>query len=432
MGYRETIDYHYGLQKHGIKLGLKTPRTLLSMFGNPQDSFKSVHISGTNGKGSTAAMLSAVLKSAGFKVGLFTSPHIASFTERIRIDGGEISEGEVIALAEEVRGKAGGLNPTFFEVVTAMGFLHFKIKGVDWAVVETGMGGRLDATNVIRPAAAVITSIALDHREFLGESIGEIAREKAGIIKGGVPVVTAPQDPAAMDMIEVAAGERGSPLYAAGRDFSFMIKTEEPFQIRFDYQSGALRLPDIVLPLSGAYQALNASLAIKAFELVSGDARSARGIIRDGLSSLKWPGRLELVAENPPVVIDGAHNPAAAEALASALKAGLLKGGRKMVLVMGVMADKDLEGVMRPLLPLASEVIFTAPDYGRAAAPQELARCAGALGFKSKTAPSVKEAMRMARAFNSLVLVTGSFYTIGEAKEALGGTGSLARLREWA
>lgn len=432
MGYRETIDYLYGLQKHGIKLGLETPRTLLSMFGNPQDSFKSVHISGTNGKGSTAAMLSAMLSGAGFRAGLFTSPHIVSFTERIRINNEEISEGEVIALAEEIRGKTGGLSPTFFEVVTAMGLLHFKRNGVDWAVVETGMGGRLDATNVIRPATTVITSIALDHREFLGESIGEIAREKAGIIKGGVPVVAAPQEPAAMEMINIKAEEKGSALYVAGRDFSFKVKAEEPSGVRFDYQSGKLRLTDIALSLPGSYQALNASLAIKAFELVLEDARRAGEVIRTALRSLRWPGRLELVAEDPPVIIDGAHNPAAADALAAALKAGLLKSGREMVLVMGVMADKDLEGVMRPLLPLASEVIFTAPNYGRAASPQELARAAEALGFRSKTAPSVKEAIRTARAFGCLVLVTGSFYTIGEAKEALGSTGSLPRLREWA
>jgi dihydrofolate synthase/folylpolyglutamate synthase len=430
MGYRETIDYLYGLQKHGIKLGLDTPRKLLSAFGNPQDSFRSVHISGTNGKGSTAAMLSAMLTQAGKRTGLFTSPHLVSFTERIRVDGAEITEEEVIALAEEIRGKTEGLSPTFFEVVTALGFVYFKRKGVDWAVVETGMGGRLDATNVIRPEATVITRIALDHREFLGGSLREIAGEKAGIIKEGVPVVTAPQEPPAMEVINRMAKEKGSPVYVAGRDFSFKVRTEEPFGVRFGYQSGNLSLPEIALALPGTYQALNASLAIKAFELVSADAPKAGDIIKEALRSIRWPGRLELVAEDPPVVIDGAHNPAAAEALASALKAGLLKDGRKMVLVMGIMADKDLEGIMRPLLPLASEVILTAPDYGRAAPPEELARRAGALGFRARTAPSVREALRTARAFNSLVLITGSFYTIGEAKEALGSTGPLAGLRE--
>jgi dihydrofolate synthase/folylpolyglutamate synthase len=430
MGYRETIDYLYGLQKHGIKLGLDTPRKLLSAFGNPQDSFRSVHISGTNGKGSTAAMLSAMLTRAGKRTGLFTSPHLVSFTERIRIDSVEITEEEVIALAEEIRGKTEGLSPTFFEVVTALGFVYFKRKGVDWAVVETGMGGRLDATNVIRPEATIITRIALDHREFLGGSIREIAGEKAGIIKDGVPVVTAPQEPEVMEVIKRVAEEKGSPVYAAGRDFSFTVRAEEPFGVRFGYQSETLSLPEVALALPGAYQALNASLAIKAFELVSDGVPKAGDIIKEALRAIRWPGRLELVAEDPPVVIDGAHNPSAAEALASTLRAGLLRDGQKMVLVMGIMADKDLEGIMRPLLPLAGEVIFTAPDYGRAAPPEELARRAEALGFRAKTAPSVREALRAARAFNSLVLITGSFYTIGEAKEALGSTGPLAGLRE--
>lgn len=430
MGYRETIEYLFGLRKHGIKLGLENPMKLLARFGNPQGSFKSVHVAGTNGKGSTAAALASMLRRAGLRTGLFTSPHLISFTERIRVDDAEITEEEVISLAQEIRARAEGLNPTFFEVVTAMGFLHFKRKGVGWAVVETGMGGRLDATNVIEPEACIITSIGLDHREFLGEDIRDIAGEKAGIIKEGIPVVTVSHKPGVMAVVEKAARLRNAPLHVEGRDFTFEIKGHGPFRTDFDYRSGGLRLEGLVLPLSGPYQALNASLAIRAFELVMGQCPRPGEAVREGLRSLRWPGRLELAASDPPILIDGAHNPSAAAALALALREDFLEGGEKMVLVMGIMADKDLKGVMAPLLPLAREVIFAAPGYARAAPPAVLARCAQELGYRTKTAASVREAMDMARAFGGLVVVTGSFYTIGEAKEVLGSTGTLTGLRE--
>jgi dihydrofolate synthase/folylpolyglutamate synthase len=426
MGYKDAISYLYGLQKHGIKLGLENPLKLLSLFGNPHDSFKSIHIAGTNGKGSTASMLASMLKHAGFKVGLFTSPHLVSFTERIRINDEEILEEEVVALAEEIKEKAGSINPTFFEVVTVMAFVYFKRKNVDWAVIETGMGGRLDATNVIKPQVSIITSISYDHKEFLGESIEEIAGEKAGIIKEGVPVVTAPQEPPAMDVIIKRAEEMHSKVHMFEKDFSADIKKHEPFKVLFDYSSETLSISEIVVPLSGEYQAVNASLAIRAFELIS--KRDIESIVKTGLRSLRWQGRLELIAEN--ILIDGAHNPTAARELANTLRTDFLKDGRKLVLIMGVMADKDIKGILSPLLPLADEVIFTAPDYGRAASPEELSNHALSLGFKSKTAKSVKEAIDMTKGSNCLVLITGSFYTIGEAKEALGMSGSLTGLRE--
>jgi dihydrofolate synthase/folylpolyglutamate synthase len=430
MGYRETIAYLYGLQKHGIKLGLENPRKLLARLGNPQGSFRSVHVAGTNGKGSTAAALASVLRQTGPRTGLFTSPHLISFTERIKVDDAEITEGEVISLAEEIRACAEGLNPTFFEVVTAMGFLHFKRKGVQWAVVETGMGGRLDATNVIEPEACVITSIGLDHREFLGDDIRAVAGEKAGIIKEGIPVVTVSHEPGVMEVVERAARLRNAPLHVAGRDFTFEIKGHGPFRTDFDYRSGGLGLEGLVLPLSGPYQALNASLAVRAFELLGVDCPSPGEAVREGLRALRWPGRLELAAKDPPIVIDGAHNPSAAAALALALREDFLGGGERMVLVMGIMSDKDLKGLMAPLLPLAREVIFAAPGYARAAPPALLARCAEELGYGAKTAASVREAIEMARAFGGLVVVTGSFYTIGEAKEVLGSAGTLTGLRE--
>lgn len=431
MAYDETIRYLYGLQTHGIKLGLDNPRKMLSLFQDPQSAFRSVHVAGTNGKGSTSAALASVLTAAGFRTGLFTSPHLVSFTERIRVDGGEISEDEVVSLAEEIRRKSGGLEPTFFEVVTVMGFLHFMKRGVDWAVVETGMGGRLDATNVLRPEVTVITPVDTDHSEFLGDSISSIAREKAGIIKEGVPVVSATQKTEALEVITAVAAERGSALHLQGRDFDFSVKAQEPGRVVFDYRSEAVELVDLAVPLSGAYQAQNASLAIRVFELISQDVKDREAAVRQGLSALRWPGRLELVAKDPPVLVDGAHNPAAARALARTIEEQYPGPDRKLVLVMGVMSDKDIEGILAPLLPLASMVIFTAPAYGRSARPEKLKEVAASMGFVAETAATVKEALETARGQGGMVLITGSFYTIGEAREAMGEKGFLSGLREW-
>ena len=223
MGYAAAIDYLYGLQKHGIKLGLDNTVKLLSLFNNPQEKFYSIHIAGTNGKGSTSAMIASIFQTAGFKTGLFTSPHLVSFTERIRVNNEEITESDVVSLAEEIRFKIQDsrfkLNPTFFEFVTVMGLLYFKRKNIDWAVVETGMGGRLDATNVLLPEASVITSINYDHSEFLGNTISAIAEEKAGIIKDGVPVITSAQEPSVMDAIKKKTEEKNAGLFIYGRDF---------------------------------------------------------------------------------------------------------------------------------------------------------------------------------------------------------------------
>ncbi|MEJ2191150.1 MAG: bifunctional folylpolyglutamate synthase/dihydrofolate synthase [Nitrospirota bacterium] len=431
MGYTDTIQYLYALGRHGTKLGLHNTTELLARFGNPQRRFRSVHIAGTNGKGSTAACLAAMLKQGGARVGLFTSPHLVSFTERMTVDGVEITEAEVVSLAREVRGRSGGLTPTFFEVVTVMGFLHFARAGVDWAVVETGLGGRLDATNVLAPALTIITTLGMDHREFLGERPEDIAREKAGIIKPGVPVVTAPHGTAEMAVIREAALSREAPLHVAGKDFQAGIKARTTGGLAFEYRSDSRRVADVFLPLAGDYQALNASLAIRAFELLAPEKGELAGLIRAALASLRWPGRLQVVGEDPPVLIDGAHNPDAARALAEALREGFLRAGERLTLLAGVMADKDIKGILGPLLPLASRVIFAAPAFGRSAEPRALREAAASLGFASEAAPSVGEALQAARQGGDPVLVTGSFYTIGEAMETLGTRGTLSRLREW-
>lgn len=467
MSYSETIHYLYSLQKYGIKFGLDNIDRLLSALGKPHKSFPSIHIAGTNGKGSTSAIIASILKSAGLKVGLFTSPHLVSFTERIRINGEEITEKEVIDLIDEVREiviHSGDFSPTFFEVVTAIALEYFKRKKIDVEVIEVGMGGRLDATNIIIPAVSVITNISYDHMKFLGNTLRDIATEKAGIIKDEVPVVISSQVHEVLEVIEAKAKEKNAEKYLYGRDFSSVLKKEDLTGIYFDYlNKDSLSINDLHLPLIGKHQLQNVSVAIKTVELLSKKLTylfsfPISHFIRDGLLSVRWPGRLEIIKEDPPIVIDGAHNPAAAEALTDALKKNFLRKYKKVILVLGIMGDKNIEGIMKPLLPLASEIILTSPDYERAASPERLAGIAVSLGFHDfRIASTVKDAIEMAindsyklkvssykleenensklktqnsKLNSSLIVITGSFYTIGEAKEVIGQKGVLTRLRE--
>lgn len=469
MSYSETIHYLYNLQKQGIKFGLNNIVSLMSAFENPHSSFPSIHIAGTNGKGSTSAIIASILKTLGLKVGLFTSPHLVSFTERIRVNHEEITEYEVVHLAEEIRGKISHLqssdssfSPTFFEVITAMALLYFKRKRIDIAVIEVGMGGRLDATNIIMPEVSVITSIGYDHREFLGSTLEEITYEKAGIIKEGIPVVVSSQAFEILEVIEAKAKEMNTVVYLYDRDFSSVLRRENTSGIYFDYfGNDSFIIQDLYLPLTGEHQMQNASVAIKAVMVAliktrvkgrNGETEDGRNketiispsqrenivpLIRNGLATTKWPGRLEMIKSEPPILIDGAHNAAAAVALSNTLAKTFLGRYKRIILVLGIMGDKDIEGIMKPLLPLASEIILTSPNYERAASPDRLASIAASLGFpRVRIAPTIRDALEMAEGFSqsaphgSLIVVTGSFYTIGEAKECIGHTGVLSRLRE--
>ncbi|TAN39961.1 MAG: bifunctional folylpolyglutamate synthase/dihydrofolate synthase [Nitrospirae bacterium] len=437
MSYQGTIEYLYGLQKFGMKFGLDNITRLLAAAGDPHKAFRSVHIAGTNGKGSTAAMIDSILRTGGFRTGLFTSPHLVSFTERIRINAQEIPEAEVVSLADEVRALAeDGLDddlcPTFFEVVTAMAFIWFRRQKVDWAVIETGLGGRLDATNIIMPEVSVITKIGHDHAEFLGTTLEEIAAEKAGIIKQAVPVVTADQTPGVLQVLKQKAAAKQAPLSVFMKDFSSELLTASPGRTTFRY-TGSRVFEQISVPLSGAHQMTNASLATRTAELLSARFPEMSLDIQRGLADVSWPGRLEMVSDAPPILIDGAHNPQAAEALAVYLRGLLAKDYERIIGIFGVMGDKDISGILRPLIPLASEIIFTAPAYGRAASPERLSQEAAQAGKQVRTAPTVAGALGLARGLyqpGDLIVVTGSFYTIGEAREALGCKGILTRLRE--
>jgi dihydrofolate synthase / folylpolyglutamate synthase len=435
MRYKRTVEYLYGLQKHGMKFGLDNITRLLYALGNPHRSFRSVHVAGTNGKGSTSCMIESILRTSGCRTGLFTSPHLVSFTERIRVDGLEISEEDVVLLAEEVRGAAGKIrdfSPTFFEVVTAMAFLYFRQSEVEWAVIEVGLGGRLDATNVILPEVTVLTAIGLDHREFLGNTLREVAAEKAGVIKPGVPVVAAPQAPEVIAVIEARSSEKGSSLFRCGREFAPAAVREDSHGLSFSYR-GEREYDDLHLPLAGEHQAINAALAVKTEEILTGKYPGMTCRVREGLEAVRWPGRIEVVKENPLIIIDGAHNPDAAAALSMHLEKMLSRGFRRVILIVGIMGDKDIDGILRRLLPVATVVISTSASYSRAASAEILSARAASLGYTSVLSTGVADAIRKAAALyapGDVIVVTGSFYTIGEAKEILGNKGVLSRLRE--
>ncbi|MGC2063207.1 MAG: folylpolyglutamate synthase/dihydrofolate synthase family protein [Thermodesulfovibrionales bacterium] len=435
MSYQDATGYLYGLQKYGMKFGLDNIRKLMVAFDQPHRTFCSVHIAGTNGKGSTAAMIESILRTAGLQTGLFTSPHLVSFTERIRINGEEIPEQEIVHLAAEVRDVAEGMEdfcPTFFEVVTTMAFIYFRRMQVDWAVVETGLGGRLDATNVIDPEVSVITMIDYDHREFLGNTLAEIAREKAGIIKKGRPVISAAQPEEVLRVLRDRAAAEGAQLFVHGRDFFSERASAGPGAPVFNYR-GSRSYDALSIPLAGLHQVVNASLAAKTAEIIQESHAGLNLDIPKGISQVRWPGRLEMISDDPPVLIDGAHNPQAAVVLAAHLKQLLGSRFRRIITILGVMGDKDVRGILEPLLGLAGEIIVTAPAYGRAAAPAALATLAASLGYTVKNAPTVAKAIELARSLRhdgDLIVITGSFYTIGEAREFLGQPGILSRLRE--
>ncbi len=454
MNYTECIEYLYGLTHHGIKLGLENPRRLLSILGNPERKFRSVHIAGTNGKGSTAVMLAGLLQAAGWKVGLFTSPHLIRFTERIRVNGEEIKEEEVTDLTSRIREQARrepDLRPTFFEFVTALAFSHFSDSSVDWAVVETGLGGRFDATNVINPDLTIITPVGMDHREFLGDTLEEIAFEKAGIIKESTPLVLSSQNPGARDVILQRAETLSSPVTEYGRDFTATLKGSPPGGMEFDFHTisgGSVKasINGIEIPLLGRHQVENASVAIEAFLELLKEKESPASLsrmIRDALLRTSWPGRLEFRSFlGMPLLLDGAHNGDAARSLAGFLKDLLKKGDfRGITLIFGAMKDKNIRDILAPLLPITERLIITAAGYERSETPSGIRNLvlsdpdlsASLPRTELLTAPGVEEALNVAHSLSrdgELAVLTGSLYLVGDAMEVLGGTPVLRELSE--
>ncbi len=416
--YDRCLAEMYGLRRFGIKLGLDVIRGILDAIGNPQDRFRSIHIAGTNGKGSVAATLDAVLRASGHSTGLYTSPHLVRFNERIAIDGTPIDDAEVVAGYEAVRtGNRSGRDPTFFEFSTAMAFHAFGSRGVEWAVIETGMGGRLDATNVLDPRVSVITNISLEHRSYLGDTIAAIAGEKAGIIKPGRPALTAATQPDALRVLEQTAQEKQAPLYRKGRDFRIRRKPDGTFH----YFGDAHRWRNLRTALEGPHQADNAALALAACErLIESGVPISEDAIRSGLKGTRWPGRLEVVMKQPLVILDGAHNLMAARNLARYLEHRMK--GRRLSLVIGILDDKPADAMLAALLPMADRVFVTQARIDRAIPAEVLARRAERRHADVTVIPDVARAVAAAvdgSGPQDAVCIAGSLYVVGEAVPAV-------------
>jgi dihydrofolate synthase/folylpolyglutamate synthase len=432
MTYADTIDYLYSLRLFGTKLGLANTLKLAGMAGNPQEKLRFIHVAGTNGKGSTCAMLESIYRATGLRTGLFTSPHLVEFGERIQVNRKNIPEAEIVRQVTELKPLLARFppesHPTFFEVVTLMALRYFAEKKCDLVIWETGLGGRLDATNIVAPLASVITNIQYDHENWLGSSLASIAAEKAGIIKPGVPVITATEEPEALDIIRETAGAKNAPLT--------IIKAGD---LAPDLLQGAPALEvlnSIDLPLLGQHQRLNAALAVATVQLLRVVISVPEECLRRGLSEIDWPGRLQLVTEpsGRTILLDGAHNAAGAQVLAGSLEEYFAR--EPFTLILGILADKNWQQICRVLAPLARRILVVPVDSDRTALTGELAETCRASNGNAVVlqCANVREALRHA-ASDKFVVVSGSLYLVGEALECLQtaspGKKEERRLNEW-
>lgn len=421
LSYAASIEFLYGLQKHGIKLGLETIQALLAALKHPQSRYAVFHIGGTNGKGSTAAMAAAILQAMGYRVGLYTSPHLVDFRERIRVQGQFIPRERVSEFIQKITGiLPSHLSPTFFEFTTGMAFQYFADEHVDIAVIEVGMGGRFDATNVCSSLGTMITNVAFDHEAYLGRTLQAIAFEKAGIIKRGVPVVVGPMPDEAKEVVMRRAREQEAPCYWFDSDFH--IASRSP--ARFGYSGVMHSYENLSCALAGDHQVTNAGCALALLEVgAMTRLEISEEAIRAGLSSVAWEGRLEMISQDPILLLDGAHNPASAEVLAPyLLEQASKQDGRKIILVIGMMRDKDMAGFLEPLAPLSHTIIFTQIEHPRAASVQDLHNSLPMRKKMVHLAPSPSEAVSLALQLatpDDLICVTGSLFLVGHVKSFL-------------
>ena len=434
MTYQEAWSFLDGLQFFKIKLGLESMNALLTELDRPQRNYPCIHIGGTNGKGSVGATLLAILNAAGYRVGLYTSPHLSSVRERFRINDSFISKDEFAAVAGQIIRLLAGRQITYFEFTTALALLWFARQKVDIALLEVGLGGRLDATNVVTPLVSVITNISLDHEQYLGTTVGEIAAEKAGIIKANVPVVTGTRQGEALAVIEARAACLRAPVYLLDRDFKGRphATNKELWSysgIRENRKKAPPDLPDLPLRLRGAHQVDNAAQALAALEIIRPHFPVSEAQLRQGLSQVAWPGRLEEFRHTGPpprrFLLDGAHNPDGARVLKAALQNDF--SYERLILVWASMADKDVAGTLLLVAPLAAEIIFTRPESERSARPEALRDL---LPEKLHSlipiacADSVQAALDLAMASageGDLICVAGSLYLVGQARKILRG-----------
>jgi len=423
MDYRQALRYLDSLDFRGIKLGLSNTQSLLDALGNPQAGYKIIHVAGTNGKGSTCAMISSILTCAGIKNGLYTSPHLETVRERIEINGkmiGEEEAGKLVARVKKVAEKDVSLLPTYFEFVTAMAFERFAMEKVKVAVIEVGLGGRFDSTNIVEPSVSIITTIALDHMDRLGGDIKQIAGEKCGVIKQSKPVVTTVRDPEAAKVVMERAGEKSSKVCMISRDFSNRrLSMTEPGE-KFEFSSPEGDFEEIEVGLAGVQQIDNASAAIMAVQLLRSEGIAlSDNAIRSGLKTVRCRGRYETLSVCPNVILDGAHNPASASALCHTLIER--EGPGSVELIFGAMRDKDYGKMMENLAPSARSFTCYSPDAPRAEDPADLAKAQRDKSIPTRVIRDFDEVIRMidSAPAKTVFCVTGSFYTVGEIRAAL-------------
>ena len=427
MNYQDVTNYLYSLNMFGGKLGLSRVVRLLQLMGNPEKKFKSVIVGGTNGKGSTVAIIFSILREAGYKVGMFTKPHLSSFTERIIVNNKRIDEESVVKIIEEIRNKIEIMkkdlafeHPTFFEVVIALTFRYFEQQKVDFAVLEVGMGGRLDATNVVDPLVSVITNVSLEHTKILGDTVLKIANEKAGIIKQNGILITATEDDEVFSLFKKICEEKKSKIYRVGQDITFEKLNSDISGQNFKVKSIFNDYENLYILLLGDHQLVNACCAIAAVECLRfNDIIILPDIIEKGLRTVKWPGRLEIIQEKPLVVLDSAKDPLAMRKLKDAVQKNFKY--KKLILVISISSDKDIHSMLSEIVPISDFVILTRHKVmKRAANPELLSLMVEEYSKDFIVIDNVKDAVReaLSRANKKdMILVTGSLFTVGEARE---------------
>ena len=437
MNYQQAWDYLDSLQFHKIKLGLYAMRSFMAKVGNPEQRLKTVHVAGTNGKGSVCMTLLTIVSGAGHRVGLYTSPHLSSVRERFRINDRFISEEKFAELATRIRGILGEDKITYFEFTTALALLWFAEENLDLVILETGLGGRLDATNIVQPLVSVITNVSMDHEAYLGDTISAVAKEKAGIVKSGVPVVAGVTAGAGLDEVAAACVEKDARLLLFGRDFGAALAPDGLWQWITNASFSNTLYKDLRCSMKGDYQVANASLALAVIELLKEHGFSlVEEQVRQGLANVQWPGRLEYfcldrvsrkkvqcagLAGSVAYLLDGAHNPAGVESLVQTLEKEC--SYQKLVLVWGAMVDKDLRKTLSLVAPLAYRIILTKPEGERSAEPELLFQhVPGNLQDRCTLYPNVDEAIGAAESLAAdvdLILIAGSLYLIGASRKKL-------------
>lgn len=428
--YQQTLDYLYtfvdfsmqrGQRNLPMKFDLARMSSLAAALGEPQARYPTLHIAGTKGKGSVSAFCAGALRAAGYRTGLYTSPHLQDYNERIQVDGQPMPHDDLVALVEETKAQFTAIPQlSTFEITTALAFLYFARQNVDAAVIEVGLGGRLDATNIITPKVSVITSLSYDHTFLLGDTLAEIAGEKAGIIKPGVPVVVAPQKEEALEVVARIAAERGAPLIRVGADYFYtpLSHSLESQTLRVWSRSGQEQT--LSIPLLGLHQVENAATAYAALQTAQAAGLPVgEPAIQQGFSQVQWPGRFEILSRNPPLVVDSAHNRDSALRLRQALDDYF--PAMPVVLLFGASEDKDIQGMFAELLPRVRSLITTKSIHPRAEEPQKLADLAQPFGITAQTVATVEEALDLSLALaggEAVVLASGSLFVAAAVREA--------------